>query len=98
MPNGSVPYISCTCCYFHVPESYLHHSRTLTLLTGMFYLTSAAVRTPHSKGCETNDGIARVFRRDSPPTRSRRSECSGGECSSMTSVEGNAVQTFAILL
>jgi hypothetical protein len=38
-------------------------------------------------------GIARVFRRDSPPTWSRRSEGSGGESSSMlTSVEGNAVQ------
>jgi hypothetical protein len=36
---------------------------------------------------------ARVFRRDSPPTRSRRSTGSGGESSSMlTSVEGNAVQ------
>jgi hypothetical protein len=37
--------------------------------------------------------IARVFRRDSPPTRSRRSTGSGEETSSMlTSVEGNAVQ------
>jgi hypothetical protein len=36
---------------------------------------------------------ARVFRRESPPTRSRRSTGSGGESSSMlTSVEGNAVQ------
>jgi hypothetical protein len=42
---------------------------------------------------------ARVFRRDSPPTRSRRSEGSGGESSSMlTSVEGNRVQAFSILL
>jgi hypothetical protein len=39
-------------------------------------------------------GIARVFRRDSPPTRSR-----GGESSSMlTSAEGNAVQAFSMLL
>jgi hypothetical protein len=37
--------------------------------------------------------IARVFRRDGPPTRSRRSTGSGGESSRMlTSVEGNAVQ------
>jgi hypothetical protein len=37
--------------------------------------------------------IARVFRRDSPPTRSRGSTGSGGESSNMlTSVEGNAVQ------
>jgi hypothetical protein len=43
--------------------------------------------------------IARVFRRDSPPTRCRRSEGSGGESSSMlTSVEGNAVQAFSVLL
>jgi hypothetical protein len=43
--------------------------------------------------------IARVFRRDSPPMRSRRSEGSGGESSSMlTSVEGNAVQAFSMLL
>jgi hypothetical protein len=42
--------------------------------------------------------IARVFRRDSPPTRSRRSEASGGESSSMlTSVEGNAVQGRMLL-
>jgi hypothetical protein len=42
--------------------------------------------------------IARVFRRDSPPTRSRRSEGSGGESSSMlTSVEGNAVQGRMLL-
>jgi hypothetical protein len=39
---------------------------------------------------------ARVFRSDSPPTRSRRSIGSGGESSSMlTSVEGNAVQAFS---
>jgi hypothetical protein len=39
------------------------------------------------------EGKARVFRRDSPPTRSRRSIGSGGESSSMlTSVEGNAVK------
>jgi hypothetical protein len=38
----------------------------------------------------------RVFRRDSPPTRSRRSTGSGGESSSMlTSVERNAVQAFS---
>jgi hypothetical protein len=43
--------------------------------------------------------IARVLRRDSPPTRSRRSTGSGGESSSMlTSVEGNAVQAFSMLL
>jgi hypothetical protein len=43
-------------------------------------------------------GIARVFRRDSPPTRSRRSEGSGGESPSMlTSVEGNEVQAFFVL-
>jgi hypothetical protein len=43
--------------------------------------------------------IARVFRRDSPPTRSSRSTGSGGEISSMlTSVEGNAVQAFSMLL
>jgi hypothetical protein len=42
---------------------------------------------------------ARVFRRDSPPTRSRRSTGSGGESSSMlTSVGGNAVQAFSMLL
>jgi hypothetical protein len=36
---------------------------------------------------------ARVFRSDSPPTRSRRSIGSGGESSStLTNVEGNAVQ------
>jgi hypothetical protein len=36
-----------------------------------------------------------VFRRDTPPTRSRRSIGSGGESSSMlTIVEGNAVQSF----
>jgi hypothetical protein len=41
---------------------------------------------------------ARVFRRDSPPTRSRRSEGSGGESFSMlTSVEGNAVQGRMLL-
>jgi hypothetical protein len=39
--------------------------------------------------------IARVFRRDSPRTRSRRSTGSGGESSSMLpTVEGNAVQSF----
>jgi hypothetical protein len=38
----------------------------------------------------------RVFRSDSPPTRSRRSIGSGGESSSMlTSVEGNAVQAVS---
>jgi hypothetical protein len=43
--------------------------------------------------------MARVFRRDSPPTRSRRSTGSGGESSSMlTSVEGKAVQAFSMLL
>jgi hypothetical protein len=44
--------------------------------------------------------IARVFRRDSHPTRSRRSEGSGGgESSSMlTNVEGNAVQAFSMLV
>jgi hypothetical protein len=43
--------------------------------------------------------IARAFRRDSPPTRSRRSEGIGGESSSMlTSVEGSAVQAFLMLL
>jgi hypothetical protein len=37
--------------------------------------------------------IARVFRRDSPPTRNRRNERGGGEsCSMLTSEEGNAVQ------
>jgi hypothetical protein len=42
---------------------------------------------------------ARVFGRDSPPTRSRRSAGSGGESSSMlTSVEGNTVQAFSMLL
>jgi hypothetical protein len=42
--------------------------------------------------------ITRVFRRDSPRTRSRRSEGSGGESSSMlTSVEGNAVQGRMLL-
>jgi hypothetical protein len=42
--------------------------------------------------------IARVFRRDSPPTRSRRSTGSGEESSSMlTSVEGNAVQGRMLL-
>jgi hypothetical protein len=42
--------------------------------------------------------IARVFRRDSPPTQSRRSTGSGGESSSMlTSVEGNAIQAFSML-
>jgi hypothetical protein len=41
---------------------------------------------------------ARVFRRDSPPTRSRRSTGSGGESSSMlTGVEGNAVQGRMLL-
>jgi hypothetical protein len=41
---------------------------------------------------------ARAFRRDSPPTRSRRSAGSGGESSSMlTSVEGNAVQGRMLL-
>jgi hypothetical protein len=41
--------------------------------------------------------IAQVFRRDSPPTRSR-SEGSGGESSSMlTSAEGNAVQGRMLL-
>jgi hypothetical protein len=45
------------------------------------------------------DSIARVFRRDSHPARSRRSEGSGGESSSMLiSVEGNAVQAFSMLL
>jgi hypothetical protein len=40
--------------------------------------------------------IVIVFRRDSPPTRSRRSTGSGGESSSMlTSVEENAVQAFS---
>jgi hypothetical protein len=40
---------------------------------------------------------ARVFRRDSPPTRSRGSTGSGGESSSMlTSVEENAVQAFSL--
>jgi hypothetical protein len=39
---------------------------------------------------------ARVFRRDSPPMRSRGSRGSGGQGSSMlTSVEGNAVQAFS---
>jgi hypothetical protein len=37
---------------------------------------------------------ARVFRRDSPPTRSR----SGESSSMLTSVEGNAVQAFSMLL
>jgi hypothetical protein len=42
--------------------------------------------------------IDRVFRRDSPLTRSRRSTGSGGESSSMlTSVEGNAVQGRMLL-
>jgi hypothetical protein len=42
---------------------------------------------------------ARVFIRDSPPTRSRRSTGSGGESFSMlTSVEGNAVQAFSMHL
>jgi hypothetical protein len=43
--------------------------------------------------------IARVFRRDSPPTWSRRSEGSGRESSTMLiSVEGNAVQVLSMLL
>jgi hypothetical protein len=43
-------------------------------------------------------GKTRVFRRDSPPTRSRRSTGGGGESSSMlTSVEGNAVQGRMLL-
>jgi hypothetical protein len=41
---------------------------------------------------------ARVFRRDSPSTRSRRGTDGGGESSSMlTSVEGNAVQGRVLL-
>jgi hypothetical protein len=40
---------------------------------------------------------ARVFRRDSLPTRSRRITGSGGESSSMLSVEGNAVQGRMLL-
>jgi hypothetical protein len=40
----------------------------------------------------------RVFRRDSTPTRSRRSTGSGGESFSMlTSVEGNAVHGRMLL-
>jgi hypothetical protein len=43
-------------------------------------------------------GIARVFRRDSPPTRRRRGTGNGGESSSMlTSVEGNVVQGRMLL-
>jgi hypothetical protein len=42
---------------------------------------------------------AQVFRRDSSPTRSRRSTGSGGESSIMlTRVEGNAVQAFSMLI
>jgi hypothetical protein len=41
---------------------------------------------------------ARVFRRDSPPTRSRRSTGNGGESSSMLiSVEENSVQGRMLL-
>jgi hypothetical protein len=41
---------------------------------------------------------ARVFRRDSPPTRSRTSTGSGGASSSMlTSVEGSVVQGRMLL-
>jgi hypothetical protein len=47
---------------------------------------------------ELKKSIARVFRRDSPTTRSRRSTGSGGESSSMLrSVEGNAVQRRAFI-
>jgi hypothetical protein len=55
------------------------------------------LRIPHCLDNRLTDGgKARVFRRDSPPTRSRRSTGSGGESSSMlTSVERNAVQAFA---
>jgi hypothetical protein len=53
--------------------------------------------TPLSQKC-TYFCIARVFRRDSPLTRSRRSEGSGGESSRMlTSVEENAVQGKMLL-
>jgi hypothetical protein len=55
--------------------------------------------SPEMKGIGTLIHKARVFRRDSPPTRSRRSMGSGGESSSMLkSVEGNAVQAFSMLL
>jgi hypothetical protein len=53
-------------------------------------------RNVHSKIDPKKHSTPRVFRRDSPPTRSRRSIVSGGESSSMlTSIEGNAVQTFS---
>jgi hypothetical protein len=52
--------------------------------------------TPRQTGWLNVGSIARVFRRDSPPTRSRRSTGSGRESSSMlTSVEGKAVQGFS---
>jgi hypothetical protein len=48
---------------------------------------------------EGKNSKARVFRCDSPPTRSRRSTGSGVESSNMlTSVEGDAVQAFLMLL
>jgi hypothetical protein len=53
----------------------------------------------HAVAVKRHNSIARVFRRDSHPTRSRRSTGSGGESSSMlTSAEGNAVQAFSMLL
>jgi hypothetical protein len=50
-------------------------------------------------GANLNDVcITQVFRRDSPPTRSRRSTGSGGERSSMlTRMEGNTVQGRMLL-
>jgi hypothetical protein len=45
-----------------------------------------------------NQDTAPVFRRDSPPTWSRRSTGSGGDSFSMlTTVEGNAVQGRILL-
>jgi hypothetical protein len=48
--------------------------------------------------CHVHTAIAQVFRRDRPPTRSRRSEGSGEEsCSMLTSVEGHVVQGRKLL-
>jgi hypothetical protein len=66
-------------------------------MNGEFQKISQA-RNQRDRGSQQNKCIARVFRRDSPPTRSRRSAGSGGESSSMlTSVEGNVVQAFSML-
>jgi hypothetical protein len=54
-------------------------------------IQQCALQNPTSVGIKS-----RVFRRDSPPTRSRRSTGSGGESPSMlTIVEGNSVQAFS---